>query len=383
VKGRIGDRDFTVEIRAHGSEDAFRHLADGSTDIGMASRPIKPEEKTPLAALGDMSSPDNEHVIALDGIAVIVAPGNGLTTISKQNLAKVFAGEITDWSRLGSGNGAIQVYARDEKSGTYDTFKHLVPNSDPLVTNARRFEDSTALEAALSNDPAGIGFVALPYVKTTHVLSISDGMKSIALSPTVFTIKKEDYALTRRLYLYTAANPANQYVRQFVKFAQSDAGQQVVKSVGFVGQNLNIPEARQNQSAAPVRSCELSSQWPGAVDSYCKLIAGKTDLGTNFRFISGSSTLDNRAVQDMQRVLKVMSDNPNNHLTLIGFADAQGDFRSNRVLSESRANAVKSALQTLGISNVDVYGFGPEIPVGNNDTPEGRERNRRVEIWVN
>ncbi len=385
VSGKVGDKVLSVEIRSHGSGDAFKHLGDGGADIGMSSRPIKSEEKATLAALGDMSGRSSEHVIGLDGIAVIVAPGNALNGITRQELARIFTGEVTNWSQIGAGSGAgsgaIHVYARDDKSGTYDTFKSLVLGSGALVSVARRLEDSAELEAAVARDPAAIGFVGLPYVKTARAVPVSDSRKTPPLSPTVFTIKKEDYPLARRLFLYTAANPANQYVGEFVRFTQSDAGQQVVKAVGFVDQTINMAQARPSQSAD--RSCMLSSQWPGPKDAYCKLTASKSDLGTNFRFRTGSAELDNRAAQDLQRVLKLMADGGSRRLTLIGFADSQGNYGTNRTLSESRASAIKAALQTLGITSVDSYGFGQEITVADNDAPDGRERNRRVEIWVN
>jgi len=381
VNGKLNGKVVNVEIRAHGSATAFKHLGDGSADIGMSSRQINSAEKTALAALGDMNSRSNEHVIGLDGVAVIVAPGNRLSSVAREDLARIFAGSASDWSQVGAGSGPIHVFARDDNSGTYDTFRHLVLGNLALVTNAQRLEDSTELEAAVGRDPAAIGFVGLPYVKTARAVPVSDSKMTQPLSPTVFTVKKEDYPLSRRLFFYTAANPANQNVGDFVRFTQSEAGQQVVKAVGFVDQNLNIADARPRQSAD--RSCTLSNQWPGPKDAYCKLVTGKADLGTNFRFRTGSSELDNRAAQDLQRVLKLMTEQAGRRLTLIGFADSQGKYPSNRTLSDNRANAVKSALQTLGISNVDVFGFGQEIPVSDNSTADGRDRNRRVEIWVN
>src|SRR5271165_2880332 len=91
VKTLAGDRDDEVrvqgilpgerapkaiEIHAHGSATAFVDLANGQADIGMASRKIKPEESVQLAPLGDMSSPACEHILGLDGIAVIVSRKN-------------------------------------------------------------------------------------------------------------------------------------------------------------------------------------------------------------------------------------------------------------------------------------------------------------------
>lgn len=382
VRARLNNEPVEIDVRAHGSGEAFKHLADGSAEIGMSSRRIKADESAALSSLGNMYSRDSEHVIALDGIAVIVAPGNNLPSLSRQNLGKVFAGEITDWSQVGGPAGPIKLYARDDKSGTYDTFKSLVLDGSQrkLAQHASRFEDSEALEAAVAADASGMGFVGLPYVRSARAVPIADG-QALALAPTVFTVKKEDYALARRLFLYTAANPGNPMVRKFTSFAISDAGQQVVKAVGFVGQSLNEADARK-ESLANRRTCQLGPQWPGAKDAYCRLIADKTDLGTNFRFQSGSAELDNKAVHDLQRVLQLLSDKPELKLTLVGFADAQGQYGQNIKLAEDRAVAVRQALRTLGITSVETTGFGQEIAVADNSTSDGRERNRRVEVWI-
>lgn len=384
VKARLEGRAVAVEIRAHGSQEAFAHLRDGSADIGMASRPIKAEEAKDLAALGNMTGPDNEHVIALDGIAVIVAPGNGLRSISRQDLARVFSGELSDWSQLGGATGAIHILARDDRSGTYDTFRSLVLGGGKLAAGARRLEDSAALEAEVARDPGAIGFVGLPYVRTARALAVSDGAGAMALSPTVFTVKKEDYPLSRRLFLYTAANPAKSEVRRFILHVQSDKGQKAVRNAGFVDQNIPPPSEVRSDSAsgAEGRSCVLGREWPGNRSAYCTLIAGKSDMGTNFRFRAGSSELDNRAVQDLQRVLRALSNAPTQRLILVGFADGQGHYDSNLALSRERAGAVRAALGTLGIHDVEVHAFGEEIPVADNAVPAGRDRNRRVEVWL-
>jgi phosphate transport system substrate-binding protein len=121
-----GDRTpKTIEIHAHGSSIAFEDLANGRADIGMASRTIKSEEVARLASLGDMTSPACEHILGLDGIAVIVSRKNPVQALAKDQIAQIFKGEIGNWQQVGGLDGAIHLYARDDKSGTYDTFKTL------------------------------------------------------------------------------------------------------------------------------------------------------------------------------------------------------------------------------------------------------------------
>src|SRR5579859_689946 len=132
---------WMIEIHAHGSATAFEDVQKSACDIGMASRKIKPAEAGQLANFGDMTAPASEHVLGLDGIAVIVSKNNPVASLSKSQIAQLFTGEITDWSQVGGSSGPVNVFARNDKSGTYDTFKTLVLGSKPLVAAAHRIED--------------------------------------------------------------------------------------------------------------------------------------------------------------------------------------------------------------------------------------------------
>ena len=126
---------LVFEIQAHGSKTAFEDLASGKCDVGMSSRQIKPDEaqQCALAGLGDMFSPTCENVLGLDGIAVLVSKSNPINALTKQQIADIFTGKITDWSQVGGNSGPIYLYAPDENSGTFDTFKSLVLARESVV----------------------------------------------------------------------------------------------------------------------------------------------------------------------------------------------------------------------------------------------------------
>jgi phosphate transport system substrate-binding protein len=357
-----------VEIQAHGSGTAFKALQEGRADIGMSSRRIKPEEVSTLASLGDMTGPANEHVIALDGIAIVVHPNKLVAMLTRKQVADIFAGRITDWSQVKGTAGPIHLYARDDKSGTFDTFQNLVLGSEKLSPGAKRFEDSAELSDAVANDPSGIGFIGLPYIRNARALAISDP-GATPLIPGRFTVATEDYVLSRRLYLYTSENPRNPLLRRFIAFAQSKAGQEVVGNGGFVPQTVR-PEALTADAGAPAE--------------YRKLTQGAQRLSLNFRFRTGSADLDNKARLDLDRVVEFLSDMKvhGQSIMLFGFADNQGGRDLNLKLSRERAQAVAAQFQQRGIKPGLFPGFGHDLPVASNDTEEGRAKNRRVEIWV-
>ncbi len=358
----------TIEIASHGSSTAFKGLAARTTDIGMSSRKIKMGEISTMALLGDMSTPKTEHVLALDGIAVIVHPGNPITTLTKEQIAAIFSGVITDWAELNLTPGPIHIYSRDFKSGTYDTFKSVVLENLELVKDARLFEDSNMLSERVASDPNGIGFVGLPFVRNARALAVSE-KGTAPLLPNRLTIATEDYPLARRLYIYTPAKIDNPHVQKFAAFALSKAGQDIVKKFGFVELNLET-------SHPPAKS--------DAPDEYRRLTANAQRISLNFRFTSGSRKLDNKAIRDLERVIGYVEEAKakNRPIMLFGFSDAVGDDTINLKLSRERANTVAEELTKRGIKLSHVTGFGAAMPVSSNRTKEGRERNRRVEIWI-
>lgn len=216
---------LTFEVQAHGSRTAFEDLATGKCDIGMASRRITPEEarRCAMAGLGDMFSPGCEIVLGLDGIAVFVNKSNPVKALSKQQLADIFSGKTTDWSQVGGDPGTINLYAGDENSGTFDTFKSMVLESRPLSTKASRYENSAKLSDEVAADANGIGFAGMAFVRGSKPLAISEE-GGTALLPTPFTIAAERYPLSRRLYLYVPANPRNEWTQKFVEFVLSELG---------------------------------------------------------------------------------------------------------------------------------------------------------------
>jgi glucose/mannose transport system substrate-binding protein len=214
------NQPVTFEIESHGSSTAFEDLARGQCDIGMSSRQVKHDEaeRCASAGLGELSSPACENVIGLDGIAVLVHKNNPVISLTKQQLADIFTGRITDWSQVGGQAGPIYLYAPDEKSGTLDTFKSVILGTRPLSFRASRFEDSVRLSEAVAADTNGIGFAGRTFTRNCKAVAIPDASGKPQL-PSTFAISMGDYPLSRRLYLYTPANTQNKWARKFVEFA--------------------------------------------------------------------------------------------------------------------------------------------------------------------
>lgn len=362
-------RRMAVELAAHGSTTGFNALQQGQADIAASSRSISDTELVALQSLGDLKSPEGEHVIAIDGVAVIVHPQNPVRQLSTAQLAQLFAGETTDWQALG-GTGPVHLYARDRQSGTWETFRDLVlaPRDKPLAASAQRYESSEQLSDAVSQDPHGIGFIGLPYVRKARALAIADG-DGRAMAPTASLIATEDYPLSRRLYLYTPTERAAPWASELARFAESDQGQAIVAAQGFVAQTVQAMDVQPAALLPP---------------QYQALARQAQRLSINFRFAEGSANLDNKARTDLGRVLEYLTRHGKQfrQVSLVGFGDAKDDPARALLLSKLRAMAVRRELARGGMVFRDILGLGALLPVATNDLDEGRIKNRRVEVWV-
>jgi phosphate transport system substrate-binding protein len=368
VTAALDNKLVSVEVAANGSATAFSGLAAGTCDVGMASRAVEESEANALIerGLGDVRLPGAEHVIALDGIAVVVHPSNSVRALDRATLHDIYAGKIDNWSTLGGDDAPIHLLSRDGKSGTFDTFKHLVLGKDALSAKALLLGENDTLSDKVASDPNAIGFVGLAYVRAARALAVSERGASPML-PTQFTVATEGYMLSRRLYLYTLPKPRTHWVSELVSFALSQRAQEVTSQSGFV--DLSVMSA------------------PFVCDAHCTpeyaaSIIGAERISIDFRFRQGSNEPDSRAARDLDRLVAYLHEHPKAKLRLLGFADAIGNAATNLKLSLERAHTIADELAMRGVVAPVVKGMGSQMPVASNDSDSGKQRNRRVEAWI-
>jgi phosphate transport system substrate-binding protein len=388
-----------IDLKSHGSGTAAPALLDGKAVIAMASRRLNADEQKKLADRfqTDILAPGNEHVLALDGLAVIVNPDNPVRQLSLDQIARIFSGEITNWRDVGGSDTPINIYRRDNKSGTFDTFKALVlaPSGGvkrDMSSQAKSFESSEALSNEVAHDTGAIGFIGLPYVGKNTALAISSSC-GIASGPSKFSIKNEEYPLARRLYLYTLGAPANPLAREFLDFALSDEAQPTVTDAEFVNQAIDFEDddaqGRWAREAVndPARTLGDDKPIPVAASrAFSRAIGDMHRTSVAFRFEKGSAQLDNRALQDVARLARYLASPAiaGKRYFIVGFADSTGGWQSNLRLSAQRADAVVDELRKAGVRapKGNVASFSYMAPVACSDSDAGTARNRRVEVWI-
>jgi len=240
IIGEIGGKKQHIKITAKGSGEAFKSDSGGLTadvpcDIGLSSRKVKDEEKNSLRqkygqweARHELKAGEGtEHVIAMDGIAVIIHPSNPIKKLTVETLRKIYSMDITNWKDVNSDTnhgkiGTISVFARSKPSGTRDFFIEKVKPSE-RINDAFQEISSSKIAEKVSADPNAIGFVSESYadsgkVKVTDISS-TDQIENALPCAREF-IRSEEYCFSRPLYLYTIAKPQREELaRKFIRFA--------------------------------------------------------------------------------------------------------------------------------------------------------------------
>jgi len=390
-----GEEMAAIDLKAHGSGTSFPSLADGRAAIGMSSRRMKDDEAVLLANIGvdEIRDTDDERIVALDGLIILVHPSNPIRSLSISEIARAFAGEITNWAELGGPDRPITIYARDAKSGTYDTFESLVldPNGVAMGEGAsiNRFEDSVALSDGVASDPSGLGFVGFAYARAARVLPVRAECGLLS-EPTTFNVKTEEYPLARRLYLYTTPGDRPAHASRLLDFALSEQATPYIEDAGFIslesealdlgGQGNRLAHSITDQEEFSLELMrEMLTEFRGA-----------SRLSTTFRFTPGSSQLTAKSQSDAEKFATDLADGvyAGRTVMLVGFTDSIGQFDLNRELARRRAQGVLDVMAAsvpsgaLDGAGVEVRGYGELTPVGCNTTFSGRVLNRRVEVWV-
>jgi len=393
LKDERTGRITKIHLQSHGSGTSFPALASGKALVGMSSRPVRSKEIKLMSPIGVSSAGDRgfEHVLALDGLLIIVSRQNPLPTISVGQLIGIFSGQITDWSEIGMPPGPINVYSRDTKSGTFDTFNAMVlrPLGQKLSRYVNYIDSDAELSDAVATDPHGIGFTSFAYVRNAKPLAIETEC-GIVHAPSMFGMKSEEYPLTRRLFLYTPPKLNAGYVAALIRFAKSSSAQEVIAGAGYIDQSPNQltfmghGDRIADAFAATGRSFNL-----GLMRDLMNQLKGYARLSTTFRFRFGSSVLDTRSRQNLKPLIRELQSGSlaNREVILVGFTDTDGPFDKNLDLSLRRANSVKQAIldasdHRLGRVHLLTKGYGELMPVRCNTNEAGRQRNRRVEVWV-
>lgn len=214
-----------ILVSGGGSSVGVKAVGEGTADIGMASRDLKSSEMEQYPGLV-------EHVVAVDGIALIVNPENSISSLSLDQVKAIYKGEITNWKDVGGSDRQIVVVGRDSASGTREFFYDEVMDKEEFVRTQQELNSNGAVKQTIAQTPDAIGYVGLGYIDTS-VKAVSINMDGVLVEPTIDNVENKAYPIARSLHMYTNG-PETGLAKDFLEFLMSAEGQQIVSNEGFV-----------------------------------------------------------------------------------------------------------------------------------------------------
>lgn len=212
--------DIRITIAGGGSGVGIKQVGEGLVDIGNTGRkPTADEIKRYNLKL---------FMWAVDGVALIVNPKNKVRSLSKPQVADIFSGKIDNWKALGGEDRKINLYTRDEASGTREVFWEKALTKGSIAKSANVVVSNGAMKSAISQDPYAIGYVSVGHIDKTVVPVIFDGTE-----PAIATVKSGKYTIARGLYSNTKGEPSP-LTKKFLDFLFTDEGQKIVTANGFI-----------------------------------------------------------------------------------------------------------------------------------------------------
>ena len=214
------DGNVTVSYDATGSGAGIEAVVNGTADIGLSSRALKEEET---------SSGLKGTTIALDGIAVIVNADSQVADLTVDQIAKIFTGEITNWSEVGGADGEIACIGREANSGTRDGFESITGTEDTCKLSQELTSTGAVIEA-VKNSPNAIGYASLSAVDDTVKAVTVEG---VAASEA--TVQDGTYKIQRPFVFVTKDGAElSEAAQAFIDFATSDAASELIVNAGAV-----------------------------------------------------------------------------------------------------------------------------------------------------
>ncbi len=222
----LANPNMEITVRGGGSGVGIASLIEGSCNIADASRSMK--DKEIQEAIHKGVNPV-AHVVAMDGIAIIIHPSNAINGLTIEQIKAIFTGRISNWSKVGGSDKKIVIISRDSASGTYEAFGKLALNGDKVRADALLSASNRAVITTVETTPGAIGYVGLGYL-TKKVKAVEvDGIQCLEVN-----VLSGEYPLSRPLFMYTNGNPGGQ-LKAFIDFIKSPEGQKLVEEVGYVG----------------------------------------------------------------------------------------------------------------------------------------------------
>jgi phosphate transport system substrate-binding protein len=221
--------ETSIQVTGGGSGVGLAALINGTTDIANSSRPIKQSEMEKLKSR--YNTLGVEIPCAKDGITIYLNELNKVEELTLQQLSDIYTAKITNWKEVGGADAEIRLYGRENSSGTYAYFKDEVVKAD-YAASCQTLPGTAAVVNAVKKDKNGIGYGGAAYAVGVKHCKVKKDSGSEAYFPTADNIAKNQYPITRYLYMYLRNRPAGE-LKKYIDWILSPDGQKIITEVGY------------------------------------------------------------------------------------------------------------------------------------------------------
>jgi phosphate transport system substrate-binding protein len=209
-----------ISVAGGGTGIGVQKAGEGLVDIGNTGRALSQEE---IDKFGLVSFP-----FAIDGVAPIVHPQNPVTALSSDQIRAIFSGQTTNWNEVGGNDAKINVYGREEASGTHEVFWGRLLNKGEIVQTANIVQSNGAMKVAAAKDANAIGYMSIGHIDESINPLAVDGV-----IPSQETAVDGSYPVIRKLYMNTKGEPSP-LVNAFIQYIYSDEGAEIISASGYI-----------------------------------------------------------------------------------------------------------------------------------------------------
>lgn len=337
--------------------------------------------------LSTATEPDlGARTLALDALVPIVAADNPVSQISSADLARVLSGEVTNWAEVGGPDMPLVLHGLPPEDGLQQALAERLGRG---IAATDLHPDLASLAQAVARDPWAIAVTGRAVAGPARAITLTDSC-GFPLLPSSLAVKAEDYPLSLPYHLLTPRRRLPLMAREFLEFLSLPAAQSAIAAQGYVDRSAE----RQPMTADGLRLIN-AIQGAGEETTLADLkrlvdvMDGADRLSFTFRFEDGSSTLDASSRDNLANLARLLQSGAfrDESLILAGFSDGSGAASANLDLSQTRAEAVRSALRDAAPDLAEdrlpqVMAFGEALPMACDETGAGRRLNRRVELWL-
>ena len=214
------NHDIRITVAGGGSGVGVKQVGEGLVEIGNTGRPLKKEE---IEKYGLKTFP-----FAIDGVAVVINPANKVAELSFEQLADIYSGKITNWKQVGGADAEINVYGREDGSGTREVFTNLAIKNENVTPKTNVVSSNGAMKTAVAKDERAIGYVGIG-----HIDKSVKAPKLAGMTASQENAANGKYTVVRDLYMNTKGEPTG-LTALFIDYISSPEGLEIIKDSKYI-----------------------------------------------------------------------------------------------------------------------------------------------------